>query len=421
MTVYPLPVVRTLALHSQGLTQDNRNTPEPDMHQILTCVEKLGAVQIDTLQMVQRSHFLVLWSRLGKYDPVDFERLAYNPQHRRLFEGWMHAACILPLSEYRFQLPHQRLAQEDGTSWFGNWSNQPDNRELLEMVRTRIRQHGAQRAQDFEYDGPKRGSWWDWKPAKIALEHLHVFGEVMIANRKNFQRVYDLTERVLPDWVDLAEPSLEMRNRHWVEKGVLALGICKPDQGGDYSYRKKTPTRTAVRDLLAEGILLPVQARLADGEIHELVVHRKNLMLLEQIADGVVRAERTTFLSPFDSLFWARQRDQQFWGFRQVLEAYVPASKRKWGYFCLAILHGERLVGRFDPKLERKAGLLRLKALYLEPETQVSDELVISTAQAMRDFMDFHHARELVIERSDPHEFGVRVMAALSFSSSGEN
>ena len=413
MTVYSLSTVRTLALHAQGLARANYQLSKPETAEVAAMVRQLGAVQIDSLQMVQRSHYLALWSRLGQYDPAGFERLIYDSQQRILFEGWMHAACILPLSDYRFQRPHQQQAIQEGSSWFSNWILQPGNRELLDAVRTRLQQEGAQRAQDFEYNGPKRGSWWDWKPAKVALEYLHSYGEVMIADRVNFQRVYDLTERVLPDWVDLTMPDAEERNRHWIELGARAFGICTADQTGDYSHRKKTTARAVIRDLLADGILEPVQAHLEDGEIHELVVHRENINLLEQISDGEIKAERTTFLSPFDNLFWANQRDLNFWNFHQVLEAYKPATQREWGYFCLPILHGNRLVGRFDPKLERKKGLLRLKALYLEPGLAASEGLVSGVSQAMVDFLNFHNAHDLVIEHSEPAEFGTRLLAAL--------
>jgi len=381
---------------------------------ITALIKQIGAVQIDTLQMVQRSHYLAVWSRLGNYDPAVFDSLIYAPEERRLFEGWMHAACILPLEDYRYQRTHQQQAIENGSAWFGEWLQQPGNRELLEMVRRRLQQEGPLRSQDFEYEGPKRGSWWDWKPAKVALEHLHTFGEAMVTDRVNFQRVYDLTERVLPAWVDRSVPEVRERDRYWIELGARALGICSPNQTGDYSFRKKAAARPVIRELLGDGTLKPVQARLADGEIHDLVVHWQLFPLLERIADGQIRAERTTFLSPFDSLFWANQRDQDFWGFRQVLEAYKPAPQREWGYYCLPILHREQLVGRFDPKLERKDGLLRLKALYLEPGQSATQELVEEVAQAMREFMDFHRANDLVIEHSEPGDFGSRLLDSLS-------
>lgn len=144
-----------------------------------------------------------------------------------------------------------------------------------------------------------------------------------------------------------------------------------------------------------------------------MLIHREHLPLLEQAADGAIQSLRTTFLSPFDSLFWARGRDEQLWNFRRTLEAYKPAPNRVWGYFCLPILYKDRLIGRLDPLMDRKRKRLALKALYLEEGFELSDKLVGSVAKAMLDFMAFHGANELVIEKSQPVEFGGKLLAAL--------
>ena len=411
MITYPLTALRTVALHAQGLGAPAQAVPGPDA--IYAAVRQVGCVQIDTLQMVHRSHLLTLWSRLGAFDPADFDRLAYSPAQRRLFEGWQHAACFIPLEDYRYQMPHQRQLREGPKDWYQRWLEQNMHAELVPAVLERIRQEGGLRASDFGSDGHKPSGWWDWKPAKVALEYLYAFGELFIAERVNFQRVYDLTERVLPDWVDTTEPTADARDRYWIEQGARALGVFDPLQAADYSYRKRTPGRPVLQALQREGILMPIQAELSDGQAHEWLVHRELLSLLQQAADGALTAGRTTFFSPFDSLFWGRDRDEQLWGFRQRLEAYTPAPKREWGYFCLPILHHDRLVGRLDPKLERQTHTLRLKALYLEAGVQPDDALVSDVAAALLDFMRFHRAENLVIERSQPAEFGQRLLAHL--------
>mgnify|MGYP001064707895 FL=1 len=411
MTAYPLSALRAVALHAQSLGLPNPAAPGFD--DIFAAVRQVGCVQIDTLQMVHRSHLLTLWSRLGSFDPADFNRLAYSPAQRRLFEGWQHAACFIPLADYRYQMPHQRRLREGPHDWYQRWLSNQAHAELVPAVLARIRQEGALRASDFGADGHKPGGWWDWKPAKVALEYLYAFGDLFIADRVNFQRVYDLTERVLPDWVDTNEPTADERDHFWIEQGARALGVFDPLQAADYSYRKRTPARPILQALQREGILLPIQAELSDGQVHEWLVHRELLPLLEQAADGALTARRTTFLSPFDSLFWGRGRDEQLWGFHQRLEAYTPAAKREWGYYCLPILHHDRLVGRLDPKLERKTHTLRLKALYLEAGVQLDEALVSAVAAALLDFMRFHHAENLVIERSQPVDFGQRLLAHL--------
>ncbi|MCB0034243.1 MAG: winged helix DNA-binding domain-containing protein, partial [Anaerolineales bacterium] len=155
-----------------------------------------------------------------------------------------------------------------------------------------------------------------------------------------------------------------------------------------------------------------IQGESMDG-VRTWFIHRDNLPLLERAADGEINAERTTFLSPFDSLFWAGDRDQTLWGFKQLLECYKPAEQRVYGYLCFPILYQDRLVGRFDPKLDRQSGVMTLLALYLEPEIELDDQLVAKVAAAMRDFLSWHGAKSLQIEKSDPPEFGQKLLSAL--------
>ncbi len=408
---YPLEALRALALHVQGLSSQAPDASQAGIHAL---VEQIGAVQIDTLHVVQRSHYLVLWSRLGNYAPSDLDRLLSDPAQRSLFEYWSHAACLLPLRDFRYYLPAMQRLGEVGDNWIRRMLDKAeDPAQVLANVRMRVRQEGGLRSADFERHDHRAGAWWDWKPAKAALEHLYNAGELMVARREKFQRVYDLRERVLPDWVDTRLPDENETRQFLVSQGARALGVCTPDQPGDYSYMRLTPARAAVRALLAAGELLSVQGELADGRTCDLVVHKDILPVLDRAAAGELAPQRTTFLSFFDNLFWARGRDQQLWNYHNTIEAYKPAPTRQWGYYCLSILHRGRLVGRFDPKLERASGRLRIKALYLEPGIQPEEGLVAEVAGAMRDFMRFHQARDLVIERSDPSEFGERLLKAL--------
>jgi uncharacterized protein len=408
----PLRVVRTLALHAQALAAPAEAETPVMPEALYAIVEQLGCVQIDTLHMVRRSHYLVLWSRAGQYDPADFDRLIYDPDNRRLFEYWQHAASIIPLAEYRYRLHMMRYYQQGG-GWWPKWGEKPTNRAVIDAVRERVRAEGGLKAADFKDDRPNRGTWWDWKPAKHALEYLYNTGEFMIADRVNFQRVYDLRKRVLPAWVDTSEPAPDEECRHHVARAARALGVGTAGHFADYAYMKRGEAAPYVADLVDGGELIEMDAETASGAVSTLLVHRDLLPLIEPATDGALQAERTTFLSPFDSLFWPRDRDQQAWGFRQTLEAYKRAPDRIWGYFCLPILYRDRLVGRFDPKLERSNGTLRLKALYLEPDTVPDDDLIASVAGAMRDFMAWHGATDLVIERSTPDDFGPKLLAAL--------
>ncbi len=417
-STYPVAAARALALHTQALDAPATDAT-PDADTIYDTVDRIGWVQLDTLQMVQRSQYIALWSRLGPYDTADFDYLTFGngaiegSNHRRLFEYWMHAACIIPLSLYRFAIPTMLNHKYRQGKRRREWLEDPANIELLDAVLEHVRQNGLARSADFERADGRRGTWWDWKPAKIALEHLYNTGELTIANRVNFQRIYGITETVLPDWVDTTPPTEEEAYLTLLDKSARAIGICAPMQVPDYFHMKRTPAKPLVQRMLDEGTLVPVNIELDDGATAEHVVHRANLPLLERATDGGITPHHTTFLSPFDSLFWAKGRDTQFWGFQQILEAYKPAPQRIWGYFCLPILHNDRLVGRFDPKLERRESTLRLKQIHLEPGIKPEDELVAGIASAMRSFMAFHDATDLVIEQSKPRGLRRKLIRAM--------
>ena len=421
MTAYPLKSLRTLALATQRLHLPSGREPAANAQTVLELIEQLGCIQIDTLQRVHRSQYLAVWSRLGSYSPALLEALAYGgvdghgqPIDRQLFEFWFHASCYLPLSAYRFRKHRMRRAAAGGGSYTRAWLAKPGTTELLNKVYTRVNEEGPLRARDFEYDGRRQGTWWDWKPAKRALEHLFNCGDLMIAARENFQRVYDLTDRVLPDWVDQEHPAEDETARYVLETAARALGVCELRQIADYSHDySRGEARPYVEGMLAEGLLIPIQGQLAGGRVADLVVHRDNLPLLERVSSGEIKAERTTLLSPFDTLFYPQGRDEMLWGFRQVLEAYKPAQQREWGYFCLPILDHDRLVGRLDPRLDRKIGTLRVEALFLEPGVRPSQRLARSVAKALRDFMRFHEATNVIIERGQPLEFAASLERAL--------
>src|SRR5574341_627238 len=248
--VYPNAALRALALHAQRLDTPNGAEPPPTLDRLYETVEALGCVQIDTLHMVHRAHYVALWSRLGAYDIEDYHRLIYSPGRRRLYEYWGHAASIIPLAHYRYQMWKMERYRGSPGKWFSEWLSTDGNRELVEEVRERIREQGAMRGAEFDYDGPKRGSWWDWKPTKLALEMLFERGELMVADRVNFQRVYDVPERVLPDWVDRQPASAEEAHRFHIEQAARALGVARPMQLTDYAYMKRTTAKPFVAALI---------------------------------------------------------------------------------------------------------------------------------------------------------------------------
>jgi uncharacterized protein YcaQ len=418
-TSYPLSAARALSLHTQGLTTPNGAETQPIIHTLLETIEQLGCVQIDTLQMVHRSHYVILWSRLGTYNPADLDKLLYDPDHRHCFEYWFQAACILPYSQYPNLLPVMRRHKEryyDSNHRWGQWMARDGHAELTAAVYERIRQEGPLRGRDFEYTGPQRAGWWDWKPSKIALEALYDMGDLMVANRINFQRVYDLRQRVLPPWVDTTEPPWEQVARTVLGRSLKAIGVCAADPGQilDYCPNLGRPLlRPFVKTLLDDGTIVQIQITFDDGDIRPMFIHRDNLPLLQQAADNALPTPRTTFLNPFDALFYPTGRDQLFWNFFHTLECYKPEPQRRWGYFSLPILHRDKLVGRFDPKLERKTKTLRLKAIHLEPGVEPTAELAAGVATAMHDFLTFHNATDLIVEKSNPPAFAESLQRAM--------
>ena len=409
--IYPLAALRALALHTQRLAAPNLPGPAASSDTIVDLVTALGYLQIDTLQVVNRAQYVTLWTRLGAYPLAELDNLLYTPGQRRLYEGWGHAASILPLEHYRYQR-WRADRQVSFNPGFRDFLSKPGSRELVEQTLQRIRTDGGLRVGDFEYDGPKKGEWYDWKPPKLALEVLFARGDLMVAERVNFQRVYDVREQVLPEWVDLTPVDADAGRRFCLEQAAKALGVFEARSLTLYAYMRATPARGLIADMIKTGLLVEIRGESIGGP-RPWLVHRDNLPMLQRAADGEIQAERTTFLSPFDSLFWAWERDERLWGFQQLLECYKPAAERVYGYFCFPILHKDRLVGRFDPKLERKTGELRLLSLYLEPGAAPDDELAAAVAAALRDFAAWHGARSLEIEKSSPPDFAEKIRRVL--------
>jgi uncharacterized protein YcaQ len=213
--------------------------------------------------------------------------------------------------------------------------------------------------------------------------------------------------------VDTTLPDADDTRRYLTARGARALGIAEVRDLADYHHWKRTTTAPVVDELVKDGTLIEIETEQAEGDPRPMVIHRDHLPALEAILNGIIAPVRTTFLNPFDNLVWSKDRVQALWGFKQKLEAYTPAKDRVWGYYCLPILWRDQLIGRFDPKLERKTNTLRIKALYLEPGIDPAEEMIADVANVLRDFAAWHGAVTLVIERSDPAEFGKKLSEAL--------
>jgi len=410
VTTHSNETIRKVILHCQQLSNTVPNKPTVD--NIISVVSKIRALQIDTLQMVKRSHFLALWSRIGTYDEELLNDLTYS-NNRGFFEYWYHAACIIPLEEFEYRIPIMRKHFQKETRRWRSWPNEKNNSTAIIEVLNKIKSNGPLKASDFDDTKKNPGSWWNWKPSKRALEYLNDSGITVVVDRINFQRVYGLTESHIPDRFRDKNYSEQDTLTHDLEMSLKATGICSPSQVGDYTHMRQGTSKPIVREMIRSGKAVEIMGLDKSGEEICLLIHRDNLHFLELADSGALNSDRTTFLSPFDSLFWAKGRDKRIFSFTQILECYKPKGQRKWGYFCLPILYKGSLIGRFDPKLDRKTSTMIIKSLHLESGIRSDEQMISEVAASMRDFLSFHNTLEIKFEDNGNLEFKNKLQQAL--------
>ena len=401
-----IQMARNVMLAAQSL---DRSPDRPAVKAaVLEAIRRMYLLQIDSIHVVARSPYLVLWSRLGEYQTEWLDELLAEGA---LFEYWAHAMCFIPIEDY----PLYRRRMLDAIKkevwpykWAAKWSQ--EHPEVMERVRSHLRENGAVRSAEFENKNHTAGGWWNWKEEKDALEAMLLTGEVMIARRQNFQRVYELRERLMPDWEDAVIPSSEELRQTLALRSVNALGIAFPTWVPDYFRQPKTGMPKRLERLAQEGLLLQVEVDEFDEPAY---IHPDRLDLIEKAASNSLEPDLTTLLSPFDPLVWDRDRASQLFGFDYKIECYTPAAKRRYGYFSLPILHGGQLIGRLDPKSHRASGVFEIKALHLEPGVPVSEELVAELAVALRRLASWHATPEIVVRQTDPPEVAALLDAAI--------
>ncbi|MGN5098915.1 winged helix-turn-helix domain-containing protein [Aeromonas veronii] len=386
ITHLSLQDARHLQLAAQGLLAPRRSKATPA--DLLATIRRMALLQIDTISVVARSPYLVLFSRLGQYEPRWLEQLLADGE---IFEYWAHEACFVPREDYRL-LRHRMLDPAAmGWKFSANWlaAHQQEIGQLIE----RIRQHGPVRAADFERTTGKGNGWWDWKPEKRHLEVLFTSGQLMVRERRNFQRVYDLAERVIPEWSDQRDlPSVEQAQRDMVRASCRALGLVKTGWVADYYRLRRGKYDALLHQLADEGELLPIRV---EGGQHGAFVHASLADELARAQAGTLKATHTTILSPFDPLVWDRKRASELFNFDYRIECYTPAPKRQYGYFVLPLLHRGKLVGRMDAKAHRQQGIFEIKSLYLEAGVRVTRTLAQDLAKALQKLADWHQTPQL--------------------------
>lgn len=397
-----LAAARALHLAAQGMLQPRRRKATKD--DVMAAIRAMGVLQIDTISVVARSPYLVLWSRLGDYDP------AWLDQHLaegRLFEYWAHEACFVPIEDYG--LYRHRMLDPSAMGWKYSESWMTEKAGEVAAVLDHIRANGATRSSDFERTDGESGGWWGWKSEKRSLEVLFTAGHLMIARRHNFQRVYDLAERVHPSWHDSQLAPLAETRRDMALRAVKALGVAKAAWIPDY-HRTRRPHPDADA-LVEEGALLRARVEGWDAPVY---IHPDHAELARSAADGALAPSLTAILSPFDPIVWDRRRALELFGFDYRLECYTPAEKRRYGYFTLPILRRGALVGRVDAKAHRRDGRFELKSLELEPGVRVSERFTRDIAAALVRCARWHGCAGVVVSQTIPAAFGAQLEAALA-------
>lgn len=381
-----LSTARKLHLAAQKLLKSpGRKAQYPDL---LAAIREMSLLQIDTIHVVARSPYLVLFSRIGAYPQPWLEQALAEG---KLFEYWAHEACFIPAEDYK--LLRHRMLDPVNLGWKYNAGWMQQYAQDIEQLVRHIEQHGPVRSADFTTAPNHKPGWWSWKPHKRHLENLFTAGELMVVERRNFQRVYDLRTRVLPHWDDdihlLARPQAVQQ---MLQNSMRSLGIFRAEWLADYYRLKRAPIKAVLAAALESGEIIAVQVE----KLGEMYLHHSLLALLEK----PLLATHSALLSPFDPVVWDRRRVLELFDFDYRIECYTPEAKRKFGYFVLPVLHRGALKGRLDAKMLRKEQILQIKGLWLEDGVKVTATLIRDLTRTLSDFARWQGAAQIVIDRA---------------------
>ena len=362
-----LAEARRVALAAQGFTFQDRAKKVTWSH-MASMIGRLNLLQIDSVNVLIRSHYLPLFSRLGNYPRATLDERSFGNRNRALFECWAHEASLLPLELHplmRWRMARARAG--DGTYASMNRFGQEEKRYLRQVLGF-VRRNGPTAARDVPGGGKAEGGWWGWSRGKLALETLFDQGNLTTATREGFERIYDIPERVIPpEFLSCATPSESEAIRRLVLLSGRAHGIGTEKDLRDYFRLPGLETRRALAELVEEGTFIPVKV---EGWKQTAYLHRDQA--IPRKAGG------SALLSPFDPIVWERSRAERLFNFNYRIEIYTPAPKRQFGYYVLPFLHGETIAGRVCLKADRQAGVLRANAIHHEPHVDAGE-----TAEAL--------------------------------------
>lgn len=399
-----LPQARCLQLAAQGLLAAPARPATAAA--LRACIGRMHLLQIDTIHVVARSPYLVLFARLGSY-PARWLDAALQDGH--VFETWAHEACFVPTQHLGLHRSYNREMRRHWGLVRGRDSASAQ-RVHLDKLLGHIAQNGPVKSSDFERTDGRSGGWWGWKDEKRWLEALFANGELMVARRENFQRVYDLAQRVYPALAGMELPTAHEAHAEFIEQSIMALGVTQARWVHDYFRIKPRLKDTDLDALVEQGRVLRVRVQ---GWAAPAYVHKSRATLLKKAQGGKLGATHSTLLSPFDPLVWDRERALVMFGFDYRIECYTPQEKRQHGYFVLPLLHCGELVGRLDAKAHRAQGVFEVKALYLEPGVVVQEQLQDALARALQQCADWHGTPLVRIVWTSPQRLAAGLRRAL--------
>ena len=354
---------RRITLAAQGFLDPAHATPT--MRTFARTLERTGVLQIDSVNVLQRAHYMPLYSRMGPYD-VELLRRASEKRPRRLVEYWAHVAAFMPVDLWPHMQFRMRKHREEGHEWQAI-RHKP---ELVDSILAEVHERGPSTSRDLDDGLPrKKEHWgWNWSDTKKVMEYLFASGLLAVAGRNGaFERLYDLPERVIPrKHLDAPEPTVEEASVELLRRAAVAHGVGTEYDLRDYFRMRPELTKPALATLVESGELLPVRI---EGWHRQAYLHRDAALPRKVHARAL--------LSPFDPVVWERERTERLFDFHYRIEIYVPEHKRVHGYYVLPFLLGDRIVGRVDLKADRKAGVLRVLGAYAEPGApeETADEL----------------------------------------------
>ena len=417
--VVPLRAVTRLFLQRQHLSRP-RATPLT-ARRLVRFAEDVGGVQLDSINVLDRAHYLTVWSRFGPYDRAVLDRLVYR--RRLLFEYWAHAACLVSTTT----LPWWRRAMLDYRVRHTGWSDWlRRNPKTLSQVKAAVAANGPMGGADFEGRRPAGGGgWWRWRPVQHALHYLWMTGAFTIHSRQHFHKRYDLLERAIPDAAACAPVSPEEFQRWHLERSLHAMGAATDtDVAGYLTFPKFGPggRRAPLRAMLERGDVEEIEV---EGSPVRWLVLARDLPALTRARRAPANAQGTTLLSPFDSLLWYRGRVARLFGFDYRIEVYTPGDKRVHGYYTLPILHRGHLIGRVDAKTHRAERRLEIRHVHFEPwlaagvspptgEPRLDqDEALAGVAEALGSLATFVGGDDVRLRRVTPHRLRAPLARAL--------